>query len=200
MIGTKGVPRPEREAQILLAAIDVFAANGYAAAAIVDIADRAGISKPLIYQYFGSKDQLYLRCLAQVSDDLIERIEETMKREDPWISSLLGTMRAIFEALEPYPSAWRLVFDPSLPTDGLLYSRARAYQARTAALAAIGTERFLRARGNRSSLDASALTSAWINIIHALITWWIDHPRESADAMIQRCSRLLNAIVSPEIA
>src|SRR4051794_26466639 len=54
--GTKGVPRAEREAQIVTAATEVFGAQGFAATSVADVAARAGISKPLIYQYFGSKE------------------------------------------------------------------------------------------------------------------------------------------------
>src|SRR5919107_1922246 len=75
-IGTKGVPRAEREEQIRTEAIAEFADRGYAAASMVDTARRAGISKPLIYQYFGSKDGLYLACLHSVSGALLERLEE----------------------------------------------------------------------------------------------------------------------------
>lgn len=193
-VGTKGVPRLEREAQILQAAVEEFGTHGYAMASIVSIAARAGISKPLVYQYFGSKDQLYQRCLTQVADDLIGRIERAMATDDSSLNTSLMTLQAIFEALESYPRAWRLLYDPSLPHLGALRESANRYRARTAALAGIGTERFLRAQGNRSSLDASALTSVWMNIIHALVTWWIEHPRESADAMLQRCARLMQAV------
>ena len=57
--GTKGVPRADREQQIVSIAIDEFAEHGYAGASMLSIAGRAGISKPLVYQYFGSKDGLY---------------------------------------------------------------------------------------------------------------------------------------------
>ena len=66
VVGTKGVPRQEREQQIVAVAVDEFARNGYARASMVAIASGAGISKPLIYQYFGSKDGL-VRALLLVS-------------------------------------------------------------------------------------------------------------------------------------
>ena len=60
-VGTKGVPRADREQQILDAAVAEFGERGYAHASMAAIAQRAGMSKPLVYEYFGSKEGLYLR-------------------------------------------------------------------------------------------------------------------------------------------
>src|SRR3954470_15108932 len=118
VIGTKGVPRPEREQQIRTEAIGEFAARGYAGASMVDIARRAGISKPLIYQYFGSKDGLYLACLHAVSGGLLHRLEEGELDGDDSVASRIYPLRAVFEALEPQRDAWRMLFDPSMPAAG----------------------------------------------------------------------------------
>lgn len=195
LIGTKGVPRPEREDQIVSVAIGEFAARGYARASMVDIARQAGISKPLIYQYFGSKDGLYLACLHHVAGGLLERLEEAELAVDDSVASRIYPLRAVFEALEPQRDAWRLLFDSSLPATGPIPATAAEYQARTSTLAASGSERFLRARGIRSTSDASALTTIWMGLVNSLVAWWLDHPEESADDMTLRCQRLLAAIL-----
>ncbi|MFE3029993.1 TetR/AcrR family transcriptional regulator, partial [Nocardia tengchongensis] len=58
--GTKGVPRAEREAQILDVAAAEIARVGYAGLSLAVVAAEAGVSKPLVYSYFGTKDGLYL--------------------------------------------------------------------------------------------------------------------------------------------
>ncbi|HZC71849.1 MAG TPA: TetR/AcrR family transcriptional regulator [Jatrophihabitans sp.] len=194
-IGTKGVPRAEREEQIVAVAIGEFAARGYAGASMVDIARRAGISKPLIYQYFGSKDGLFLVCLHSVSDELLARLEQAETEVDDSVASRIYPLRAIFEALEPQRHAWRLLFDPSMPATGEIAAAARDYRARTTEIAASGSARFLAARGDRSKLDAAALTAVWMGIVNSLVEWWLAHPGESAQEMIDRCYRLLNAIL-----
>src|SRR6185312_7553136 len=73
-VGTKGVPRADREQQILDAAVAEFGGSGYAHASMAAIARRAGISKPLIYEYFGSKDGLYLACLNRAGTHLVDRV------------------------------------------------------------------------------------------------------------------------------
>src|SRR3954447_13489970 len=194
-VGTKGVPRAEREEQMVAVAIGEFAANGYAGASMVEIASRAGISKPLIYQYFGSKEGLYLACLHAVSGGLLQRLEEAELEVDDSVASRIYPLRAIFEALEPQRDAWRMLFDPSMPATGEIAGAAHDYRARTAAIAASGSARFLQARGIDSEKDASALSFVWMGIVNSLVEWWLAHPEESAQEMIERCYRLLGAIL-----
>jgi len=195
LVGTKGVPRAEREQQIIGVAIDEFAASGYAGASMVVIARRAGISKPLIYQYFGSKEGLYLTCLHDVAGGLLERLELARLQEDDSVASRVHTLRAIFEALEPQRSAWQLLYDSTMPTSGQIADAALEYQARTAALAASGSERFLRSRGRGDALDASALTAVWMGMVNSLVSWWLAHPNETAEDMTLRCYRLIAAVI-----
>ncbi|MCU1659238.1 MAG: TetR family transcriptional regulator [Pseudonocardiales bacterium] len=195
VVGTKGVPRAEREEQIIAVAIDEFAVRGYAGASMVVIARRAGISKPLVYQYFGSKDGLYLTCLHHVAGALLERLELAQLQEDDSVASRVRTLQAVFEALAPQRSAWQLLYDSSMPAAGEIADAARGYQARTAALAASGSERFLRSRGLGSALDASALSAVWMGLVNSLVAWWLAHPDESAEDMTQRCYRLVGAVL-----
>jgi AcrR family transcriptional regulator len=195
-IGTKGVPRAEREQQIVRLAIDEFASAGYAGASMAVIAARAGISKPLIYQYFGSKDGLYLACLHDVAGGLLDRLETAEHQVDDTVASRIYALRAVLEALEPQPSAWQLLHDPSMPTTGEIAAAADDYRSRMRAIVASGSARFLRARGIRSRLDASALTAVWLGIVDAMVTWWLDHPGESAAEMSARCERLIGAVLA----
>ena len=195
VIGTKGVPRAEREHQIVAVAVGEFAVHGYAGASMVAIARRAGISKPLIYQYFGSKDGLYLACLHSVSGSLLSRLEDAETEVDDSVASRIYPLSAIFEALEPQRHAWRMLFDPSMPSTGEIAAVARNYRARTTEIAASGAARFLATRGIGSRLDASALTAVWMGVVNSLVEWWLEHPDESAQEMIERCFRLLAAIV-----
>ena len=194
-IGTKGVPRAVREEQIVAEAISEFAALGYAHASMVAIAGRAGISKPLIYQYFGSKEGLFLACLHSVSGALLQRLEAAELDVDDSVASRIYPLRAVFEALEPQRDAWRMLFDPSMPGSGEIAAAAADYRARMTEIAASGSARFLLARGIDSALDVSALSTVWMGIVNSLVEWWLDHPDESAEQMTERCYRLLAAIL-----
>jgi AcrR family transcriptional regulator len=192
--GTKGVPRAEREEQIVAVAVDEFAQRGYSGASMIDIAAKAGISKPLIYQYFGSKDGLYLACLHQVAGALLGRLEVAWSEEDDSVVSRIHTLQAIFEALEPQRSAWQLLYDPSMPATGEIADIATDYQSRTTEIATRGSERFLRVRGHTDPGDASVLSAVWMGLVNSLVGWWLTHPEESAAEMTERCYRLMEAI------
>ena len=65
------LPRKERREQLLGSALEVFVAQGYHAAAMDDIAERAGVSKPVLYQHFPGKLELYLALLDSSCDQVI---------------------------------------------------------------------------------------------------------------------------------
>jgi AcrR family transcriptional regulator len=194
--GTKGVPRAERADQILTVAVTEFAAQGYAGASVARIAARAGISKPLVYQYFDSKDGLYLACLHRIAGGLLERLEPAWSREDDSVEARVRTLAALFAALDGQREAWTLLWDPTMPTGGAIAAVAGRYRDRTAEVATSGSARFLRARGVRGRKDADALSAVWLGLVDSLVTWWIAHPEESAEAMTGRCARLMAAVLT----
>src|ERR687883_1966843 len=72
------LPRSARRAQLLRAAREVFVAQGYHAAAMDDIAERAGVSKPVLYQHFPGKLDLYLALLDTFAEALVHRVRQAM--------------------------------------------------------------------------------------------------------------------------
>ncbi len=194
-IGTKGVPRAERERQILAEAVQEFAVRGYAGASVADIAARAGISKPLVYQYFGSKDALFLAALHSVSAPMLDRLEVAWAHEDDSVLSRVATLGAIFESLEPQRVAWKMLFDDTMPTSGPIAVAAAGYRDRTLQVTASGSARFLRARGIDDVLDISALSAVWTGLVNCLVQWWLERPEVSAAQMTERCRRLMLAVL-----
>ncbi len=195
-IGTKGVPRPERERQIVAAAVEEFAASGYAAASVASVAANAGISKPLIYQYFGSKDGLFLAALHDVAGPMLERLEIAWSQEDDSLLSRVATLGAVFESLEPQRVAWKMLFDESMPDTGPIADAAWEYRGRTLQVTVSGSQRFLAARDIHDDLDTSALGAVWMGLVNSLVTWWLDHPEVTAAQMTERCARLMAAVVT----
>ena len=101
----------------------------------------------------------------------------------------------MFEALEPQRDAWWLLFDTSAPRPARSSQRRRA-TGPASARSPRGPERFLRARGIPDELDASALTEVWMGVVNSLVLWWLAHPQESARDMVDRCARLLAALIA----
>lgn len=194
--GTKGVPRADREDQIVGIATEVFGTQGYAATSVADIAERAGISKPLIYQYFGSKEGLFRACLHRAGDILAGEMERIARGDAVGLERALRTLEGTFALLEPQPWIWRLFFDPTIPSgEQGIAAEIALYADRLHALAEEGVGEMMRLRGDDDPDDISALTSVWMSIADSLITWWLDHPEETGDSMAARCARLFRAVL-----
>ncbi|MFY4722818.1 TetR/AcrR family transcriptional regulator [Streptomyces sp. LaBMicrA B280] len=192
--GTKGVPRATRERQVLAAATEEFGRHGYEATTVAAVAARVGVTKPLVHQYFGGKQDLYLACLAPVGDRLLGAIRAAMADHDSGAPGTpLRVLRALFTALDGEREAWFVLYDPSLPPGSEAAHRAAHYRDAIDDLAATGTAELLHAAGTGDPLDADALAHAWRGLCTALVRWWINHPAESAEAMTRRCARLLSA-------
>ena len=192
--GTKGVPRLDREQQILAVASEEFGTQGYAGTSINTVADRAGISKPLVYNYFGSKDGLYAACLDRAGVILGDEIERIAQGDSVGITRGLRTLEGMFAVLEPQPYLWRLSFDPTAPSTGDVAGIAAAHTARLSKLAHEGVAELLELAGVTDELDVSAMTGVWLGIVDSLMNWWLDHPDQTADEMMQRIVRLVGAL------
>jgi AcrR family transcriptional regulator len=192
--GTKGVPRLDREAQILDIASEQFGTHGFATTSVAVIADKAGISKPLIYNYFGSKEGLYEACLDRGGALLADEIERIARGDAIGIQRGMATLAGMFTLLEPQPYLWRLFFDATAPSTGPIADSISLYAERIGKLAEEGVTELMGLAGNDDPLDVSAMTAVWLGIVDSLMNWWMEHPDESAEQMTQRCLRLLTAL------
>jgi AcrR family transcriptional regulator len=106
--------RDARRAQLLVAARDVFAAQGYHAAAMDDIAEKAGVSKPVLYQHFPGKLELYRALLTTYADDLVERVESSIEATADNEQRVHAAVSAYFDFVAGEGQAYRLVFGTDL--------------------------------------------------------------------------------------
>jgi AcrR family transcriptional regulator len=193
--GTKGVPRLEREDQILTVASEVFAAEGFATTNIQAVAKRAGISKPLVYNYFGSKEGLFLACIERAGEIVADEIERIANEDVVGIERGMRTLDGMFAVLEDQRHLWRLFYDRTAPTTGAVADAVSHYTERITKLADEGVTELMALSGVTNQLDVSAMTAVWMGIVDSLMRWWVDHPDESAHDMTARTGRLLNAIL-----
>ncbi|MGZ5366131.1 MAG: TetR/AcrR family transcriptional regulator [Aeromicrobium sp.] len=192
--GTKGVPRLDREIQILDVAAAEFGARGYAATNLAVIADKAGISKPLIYNYFASKEGLFTACLDRAGAVLADEIERIAHEDSTGIERGMRTLDGMFSILEAQPHFWTLFFDGSAPTTGAIGASTAYYKNRITKLADEGVTELMMMNGNSDPYDISAMTAVWMSVVDALVNWWLDHPDQTAEQMMQRCVRLLTTL------
>jgi AcrR family transcriptional regulator len=117
------LPRDQRRIQLLDAASEVFASKGYHAAAMDDIADAAGVSKPVLYQHFPSKLDLYLDLLDQSCERLVEVVEEALASTEDNADRVNATFAAFYEFVSSASGQFRFVFESDLTGDGAVQQR-----------------------------------------------------------------------------
>ncbi|MBE8472444.1 TetR/AcrR family transcriptional regulator [Streptomyces justiciae] len=120
--GTR-LPRRARRNQLLGAAQEVFVAQGYHSAAMDDIAERAGVSKPVLYQHFPGKLDLYLALLDQHCEALIGSVRHALASTTDNKQRVRATMDAYFAYVEDDGGAFRLVFESDLTNEPAVRER-----------------------------------------------------------------------------
>jgi AcrR family transcriptional regulator len=138
---TNRLPRDERRAQLLTAALEVFTVAGYHSAAMDEIADRAKVSKPVLYQHFPSKLDLYLAVLDLHIDSLVFAIQKAIAANRENSARVAATVEAYFGFIDSEGEAFRLLFESDM-----------------------SVEPQVRERLNRMTYDCAAAVSAVISI------------------------------------
>ena len=138
---TNRLPRDERRAQLLVAALEVFTVAGYHSAAMDEIADRAKVSKPVLYQHFPSKLELYLAVLDLHIDSLVFAIQKAIAANRENSARVAATVEAYFGFINSEGEAFRLLFESDM-----------------------SVEPQVRERLNRMTYDCAAAVSAVISI------------------------------------
>ena len=123
--GQRGVrlSRGARRTQLLGAARDVFAAQGYHAAAMDDIAERARVSKPVLYQHFPGKLELYVALLDEGIEALVAAVREGLAGTTDNKLRVTATTQAYFDFVSDPGGAFRLVFESDLTSEPAVRER-----------------------------------------------------------------------------
>lgn len=182
------LPREERRAQLLGAALEVFVAQGYHSAAMDDIADRAGVSKPVLYQHFPSKLDLYLALLDAGRDSLTNQVREALEATTDNKLRVQGTIDAYFAFVEDSAGAFRLVFESDLTNEPQVRQRIEAAHDEIAHLisAVISEDTGL------SQTESMLLASGLAGLAQTAARHWLNDPgsitRDAAAGLVARLS------------
>jgi AcrR family transcriptional regulator len=182
------LPRSARRKQLLAAAQEVFVAQGYHAAAMDDIAERAGVSKPVLYQHFPGKLDLYLALLDVHCDAIIERMRNAMSSSTDNKVRVAAATSAYFDFIDHESEAFRLVFESDLRNDPAV--RARFERVERSCIEAI-TETIMADTGlgrERAELLAAGLCGAAEIAARFWLTGGRQIPKSEAEALLSTLS------------
>ena len=178
------LPRSARRAQLLEAAQEVFVGSGYHAAAMDEIAERAGVSKPVLYQHFPGKLDLYLALLDKHCDTLESLVRAALEVGGDNELRVERTVAAYFEFVTREGAAFRMVFESDLTSVPQVRSRLDAVEMNCAEAIAEVIAEDTGADDERALLLGSALAGmAQVAARHWLAQGG-EVPEQEAAAMI----------------
>ena len=160
--------------QTLLAAHALFAERGYAAVKMDEIAAAVGVTKPLLYNYFGNKERLYIACMERAGDSLTATVAAAVGATASPGDALGAGVRAFFAFLDSDRAAWAVLFDETLPRGGEIADRVAAYRGRIAELVSGSMLAQLpQAQRDPARVEVEALSAALLGAAEALARWWL---------------------------
>ena len=127
------LPAARRRSQLLEVALDRFAASGFHATSMEEIADAAGVTKPVLYQHFGSKRTLYLELLETVGAELLREVADRAAAENHPYQQVLAGFRAYFRFVCERTSAFLLLFGSGARQSDEFADAVRAVETSVAA-------------------------------------------------------------------
>jgi AcrR family transcriptional regulator len=168
------LPRAERERLILDVAHARFAKQGFGAVTMEEVAADAGVTKPLLYAYFGNKEQLYLACMERAGDALYATVGAAVSEATSPADALRRGLHAFFAFVDSDRDAWRVLFDETLPAGGEIARRVGEHRDRLLALVAqTNIERLPKARRAAHTTEIEAVAVALLGAAEALARWWL---------------------------
>jgi AcrR family transcriptional regulator len=180
--------------QTLTVAHDLFAKRGFAAVTMDEVAAEVGVTKPLLYNYFGNKERLYVACMERSGDALFATIGAAVGDSASPGDALNAGLRAFFAFLDADRAAWAVLFDETLPQSGEVADRIADYRGRIVDLVAGSLVAQLRSkRRSAARTDVEALSAALLGAAEALARWWLRTEAVSA----QEAAELLISTIEP---
>ncbi|MEC9394900.1 MAG: TetR/AcrR family transcriptional regulator [Actinomycetota bacterium] len=181
--GSSRMPAAERRRQILDVALEAFGRSGYHDTSMNAVAAEAGVTKPVLYQHFASKHDLFEVLLTETGDALLRAIESAEGEDTPRRQVEAG-FRAFFRFFEERPAAFSVLYGSSVATDPKFRRDAR--QVRDSF-----TEYLARIMGDMGREDALAMAAGINGLSEGMIRQWMHLGRSrSGDEMAALAARL----------
>lgn len=176
--------RQARRAQLLEAAQEVFVSSGYHAAAMDEIAERAGVSKPVLYQHFPGKMELYLALLDDANEQLTEAVLAALKGATSAAERVAATIDAYFEFVSRERTPYRLVFESDLVNDAAVRERLDRVEASVS----VAIAPLMQENTEFSEEESSLLAAAMVGMAQQSARFWQARgetiPRQRAAALV----------------
>jgi AcrR family transcriptional regulator len=182
--------------QTLGVAHELFAERGFAEVTMDEIAAAVGVTKPLLYNYFGNKERLYIACMEQAGDSLIKTVGAAIAETASPGDAMGAGVRAFFAFLDSDRAAWAVLFDETLPSSGEVAEKVSSYRGQIIQLVSVSLLAQIP-EGSRAAyrVEIEALSAALLGAAEELARWWLRTEAISAG----EAAELLVSTVEPGI-
>lgn len=171
-MAAKRLSSTARREAILTTSVQRFAEGGYAGTSMDDLAAACGISKPVLYDHFPSKEELYLEVLRRIRNTIVERGADQLRQATTIEKGFRAGVRFLLDYAQEHPQETRILFVPPHGEPHLV-DRALAIQdGATQQIAAFFKETFPLATSEQQAVAAEYARSG----VHAVILWWLKQP------------------------
>jgi AcrR family transcriptional regulator len=167
------VPAQMRERQILVVAQRLFASNGYEATGIVDIAKAAGVTRPVVYKHFESKEAIYLALLREARRELMRQLSATTTDQGAPMDQIRAGTDAYFRYVERNQPAWEILFGGGAAVAGPAADEAARLRAETVQFIA---DQIRRLAPDADEMMCEAFAHALSGCAEQIAQWWRHHP------------------------
>jgi AcrR family transcriptional regulator len=174
------VPRDLRRAQLAELAEELFAERGYEGVAMDELARRAGVTKPVIYEIFGSKEGLYRACVERTAADLAARVTRGATASDVPLEQLRAGVTAWFAFAAEHRRAWEVLYaGGGRFADAIETVRRQQAVLVTSLLGEIARERGVEVDARQLEATAQAINGA----TETVAMWAKDHADLSPEVL-----------------
>ncbi len=177
------VPRAVRSEQLLELADRLFAERGFAGASMDELARRAGVSKPVIYDHFGSKDQLFTTCVRRAGEALADQVATAVRKESEPRARLRAGSIAYFQFLQARLRAWAALFAEESRDARFAAEASRIRRRQSDLMISLIAETSGMAPDHGGRLRLEAMTLAIAGAYESLSLWWHEHPGVSPEQL-----------------
>ena len=180
------LPAHERREQLISTAIQVFAVNGFHDTSMNDVAEAAGVTKPVLYQHFASKRELYRELLAEISTELRDTIAKATADAGGPRQQIENGFRAYFRFVEQHNDAFRVLFGTATRSDEEFAMEARRVEDSIAEV----TAELIQIEG-LSPVHRMLLGNGIVSLAEGACRYWLLHDVEvDADTLAAQVSQL----------
>jgi AcrR family transcriptional regulator len=179
------IPRAEREREMLAVATRVFAERGYHGASMDEIAERARISKPMLYAYFESKEGLFVGCVRRARVQLFEAINAGADAGAAPDDQLWLGILAFFGFVEEEHGAWAVLLgDAGAGAGAFADERAKVRRDVSRLVGTLLRQAAADEGAEPEALEATEpLARALIGAGESLAAWWFENPGVTREGM-----------------